>query len=165
MFQHQVLTEEDSEQVTEWITQGMENIDYDASNAIGNFIKQDFMEFWIMIILSCSFIGIPILILLLFGKAISLGVTVSAMIHASGVGCGMSFSIIVFMLPAMIKMFILLFMMSSSLKFFENLFQYKKEIRYEFVRHAFAVFISFLVICFLTLYRAFSLNLVNQILF
>lgn len=165
IFNNTILNEEEANHISQFITNGMADIDYDASNSIGNFIKQDFLDLIVMAVLSCSFIGIPILIILLFIKAVSLGITVSAMIHASGIGCGMSFSILVFMVPVIIKIFVMLLIVCSSIKFFENLFQYKKEIRYEFVRHAFIIFLSFLVICILTLYRAFSLNLINQILF
>ena len=43
--------------------------------------------------------------------------------------------------------------------------KYQKEMKYEMVRHAFTLLISFLVFCVLMVYRVFSLNLVNNILF
>ena len=142
----------------------MDEIFDDSSNLVAKYIKQDFIEWIVLVVLSCSLVGIPIMLVWVLISSISLGITVSALIHTGGIGYGMSFSILVFMLPVILKILILLLLLCSSLKFIENILRYKKEVRYEIVRHAFVLSITILLICVLAFYRAFSLNLVNNIL-
>jgi len=163
-FNHTIMEPEESEQIFQFVNNGIETLSIETSDIIANYIKEDFLEFLIMAVLSFSFIGIPIMFLLLFIKSFSLGVTVSALIHVSGAGYGMSFSILVFMIPIMLKILIALILICSSVKLLENLLRYQKEMKYEIIRHACSLFITFLILCGLILYRVFSLNIVNHIL-
>ena len=164
-FNQTIIDNEEAEQISQYVMNGVETLKLETSNIIGNYIKEDFGEFVVMGVLSFSLIGIPIMFLLLFIKSVSLGVTVSSLIYAVGAGYGMSFSILVFMIPVMLKILISLILLCSALKLLENILKYQKEMKYEMVRHAFTLLISFLVFCVLMVYRVFSLNLVNNILF
>lgn len=152
------------EEISQYIIESMEGITTQTSDAISNYIKQDFFELIVICLLSFSIIGIPAILILLFVKAISLGITISALIYSSGIGYGLSFSILVYMIPTIVKIIVLLIIVCSSLKFIENILKYKKETKYEMIRHAFAILIAFSAICLIALYRVFSLNIINQIL-
>ncbi len=165
IFNNTISTEENATSIFQNVTEKIETIGDGTSEITSNYIKQDFLEVIIICILSFSVIGIPIIVILAFISSISLGVTVSALIHTNGVGSGLSFSILVFMIPTIIKIFILLILACSSIKFIENILKYKKEIKYEIVRHAFTNLIVLLLTCILAVYRTFSLNIVSQILF
>lgn len=163
-FNQTIMDNEEAEQISQYVMNGVETLKLETSNIIGNYIKEDFGEFVVMGVLSFSLIGIPIMFLFLFIKSVSLGVTVSSLIYAGGAGYGMSFSILVFMIPVMLKILISLILLCSALKLLENILKYQKEMKYEMVRHAFTLLISFLVFCVLMVYRVFSLNLINSIL-
>lgn len=163
-FNQTIIDNEEAEQISQYVMNGVETLKLETSSIVGNYIKEDFGEFIVMGILSFSLIGIPIMFLLLFIKSVSLGVTVSSLIYAGGAGYGMSFSILVFMIPVMLKILISLILLCSALKLLENILKYQKEMKYEMVRHAFTIFISFLIFCILMVYRVFSLNLINSIL-
>ena len=165
VFNNNINKVESSTEISFYVTEKLEGISSKNSEAIGSYIQQDFFEFIVISVLSFSIIGIPVIVILLFIKALSLGVTVSALIYSSGISSGLSFSILIFMIPTLIKMFALLVTICSSLKFIENILKYKKEIKYELVRHAFTILIIFLMFCAVAVYRCFSLNLVDKILF
>lgn len=165
VFNNQINFEENSEEISQYVSERIESIGTETSSAITSYIKEDFFEFFVISVLSFSIVGIPIMMILLFAKAVSLGVTTSALIYASGAGTGLSFSILIFMIPVILKIFAMLMILCSTIKFLENILKYRKEIKYEILRHAFVNFIAFLAVCLVTLYRAFSLNVVNQILF
>lgn len=163
-FNQTVIDNEEAEQISQYVLEGIETLKLEDSNIILNYIKEDFLEFIIMVILSFSLIGVPIIFLLLFIKSVSVGITVSSLIFAGGVGYGLSFSILIFMIPVMLKILMSIILLCSALKLLENILKYQKEMKYEMVRHAFTILIIFLVFCGLILYRVFSLNLINNIL-
>lgn len=165
IFNNKIKDEDSANGILQYVTESIESLSSQASDTIGNYIKQDFFELIIICILSFSIIGIPVIMILLFIKAISLGITISALIYSTGAGAGLSFSILVFLVPILIKMVVLLMLVCSSFKFIENILKYKKEIKYEIIRHAFINLLSLLAIFILIIYRTFSLNIVNQILF
>lgn len=165
IFNSKLDNQNDTSEISQYLTEGIENLADQATETIGNYVKQDFLELIIICVLSFSIIGIPVIMILLFVKAVSLGITISALIYSSGVGAGLSFSILVFMVPVLIKMAVLLLLVCSSFKFVENILKYKKEIKYEIIRHAFINLISLLATLVLIIYRTFSINIVNQILF
>lgn len=150
--------------ITESINKNLEILSQDVTSFIQSYIKKDFGEFFILLILSCSFVGLPIMIGWIFMKSFSLGITISALIYVNGIGYGMSFSILVFLIPTLMKVLMLLFILGSSAKLLENLFHYQKEMKYEMIRHALNLLIAFFIVCILILYRIFSLHLVNQLL-
>ena len=78
-FNHTVIDNEDAEEVSQYIINGMETFNIETSDILTNHIKKDFGDFISIIILSFSFIGIPVIFILLLYKSISLGVTVSAL--------------------------------------------------------------------------------------
>lgn len=165
IFNHNISIEENATNISHYVTQKIESIGDGTSEIISNYIKQDFLELLIICVLSFSIIGVPMIIILTFTNAISLGVTVSALIHTNGVGSGLSFSILVFMIPTIIKIFVLLMLVCSSIKLIENILKYRKEVKYEMVRHALTNLVAFILTCVLVIYRTFSLNIVSQILF
>lgn len=146
------------------IDKSMEILNQDIASVIRNYTQKDLGEFLVLLILSCSFIGIPIIIGWIFMKAFSLGITISAFIYVNGIGYGMSFSILVFLVPILIQILMLLLILGSAIKLLENLFHYQKEMKYEIIRHALNLLIAFFIVCILMLYRIFSLHLVNQLL-
>lgn len=163
-FNNNINFDENAEDISQYIITSVEQICMDTSGTISNFIRQDFLELFIICALSFSIVGIPLILILVFIKAISLGITVSALIHAGGVGYGLSFSILAYMVPTIIKMIILLIIVCSSLKLLENILKYKKEIKYEIIRHAVSIIFAFIAICVISIYRTFSFNIINQIL-
>lgn len=163
-FNQTVIDNEEAEQISQYVIEGIDTLKVENSNVIGNYIKEDFWEFIIIMVLSFSLIGVPIIFLMLFIKSVSIGITVSSLIFAGGAGYGLSFSILIFMIPVMLKILMSIILLCSSLKLLENILKYQKEMKYEMVRHAFTILITFLVFCGLILYRVFSLNLINNIL-
>lgn len=134
------------------------------ASVIKNYIQKDFEEFFILLVLSCSLIGIPIMVGWIFVKSFSLGITISALVSVNGIGYGMSFSILLFLLPTLMKVFMILLILGSTVKLIENLLRYQKEIKYEVIRHSLNMLIAFLIVCILVAYRIFSLHLINKFL-
>lgn len=165
IFNNKIKIEENAMSIQQYTTDKIESIGQNITQSISDYIKQDFLELFILSVLSVSIVGTPIIIIWLFYDSLSLGITISAIIHTSGVGEGISFSIIVFMIPTIIKVFSLLLMVCSSVKLLENIMKYKKEFKYEIIRHAIVNLIVFFAFCAMAIYRSFSLNLINQILF
>ncbi|MBO5142497.1 MAG: stage II sporulation protein M [Clostridia bacterium] len=165
IFSNKVKNEEDAIYISKYITERIESIGEQTSEVTSNFIKQDFFGFFTICILSFCLIGIFIIIFITFIRALSLGITISALIHTNGIACGLSFSILVYLVPLITNLIIILMLVCSSIKFWENIIRYKKETKYEIIRHAIVILVSFVLICVLTIYRTFSLNIVNQILF
>ena len=165
IFSNKLDNKNEASEISQYLTESIESLSIQTTDVIGNYVKQDFLELIIICILSFSIIGIPVIMILLFTKAISLGITISALIYSSGAGAGLSFSILVFLVPVLIKMAVLLMLVCSSFKFLENILKYKKEIKYEIIRHAFVNLISLLATLVLIVYSSFSINVVNQILF
>jgi len=155
---------ENDGQISQYVLDTISQIK-ETNDIIGEYIKQDFLEWLILSVLSFSVIGIPIILVLLLLKSISLGITTSALIYTSGAGMGMSFSILMFMIPVIIKIFTTLILVSSTFKFVENTLMYKKEFKYELVRHALVNIIAFLATCIIFVYRGISINILKQILF
>lgn len=164
-FNKSISNEKDSMQISYYVAEKIETIGNELSNSLASYIKQDFLELIIICTLSFSIIGIPIIILILFFNAISLAITISSIIYTTGIGCGLSFSILMFLIPVIIKIFIYLILVCSSLKFIENILKYKKEFKYEMVRHAIVNLLSLSSIFAFMIYRTFALNIVSQILF
>lgn len=160
-----IIDDAASSELSIFILEKLESISLKKSDAINDYIKQDFIDLIVISILSFSIIGIPIMIILLFIKALSLGITISALIHVTGVGSGLSFSILMFMLPTLLKIFAILMLICSSIKFTENIIKYKKEIKYEIIRHAFVNAITLIFFLVIVSYRYISINIVSQILF
>ena len=165
IFNENITNVESAEHISQYVSERIEIIGMKTTAALSGYIKQDFLELLIISILSFSIVGVPVILFLFFIDSVSMGITISALIHTSGIGSGLSFSILIFMVPAIIRVFIILMMICSSLKFTENILKYKKEFKYEIVRHAFVNLIAFFAICVVALYRTFSLNIVNQILY
>ena len=165
IFSNKVKNEEDAIYISKYITERIESIGEQTSEVTSNFIKQDFFDLFTICILSFCLIGIFIIIFITFIRALSLGITISALIHTNGIACGLSFSILVYLVPLITNLIIILMLVCSSIKFWENIIRYKKETKYEIIRHAIVILVSFVLICVLTIYRTFSLNIVNQILF
>ena len=165
IFTKNISIEENANEIIEYITNNIEYIETQSSNIVASYVKQDYIEIFIICILSVSIIGVPIMLLFIFVTSISLGTTISALVYTYGAGTGISISIILFFIPILTKVFILLMMLSSSLKFIENIFKYEKEIKYELIRHALICLITVISICILSLYRTFSINLINQTMF
>ena len=164
-FNHIATNENESESIVQYVTQSIEWLETDKANMIKNYIKEDWLSWIVIAIISCSFIGIPLIFIIIFIEAVSLGITVSALVYSGGVAYGMSFSILIFMVPTLIKIVTIIFLLCSSWKFVENIIKYQKEIKYELIRHLLSIGITLLLQLFLMMYRAFSLSLVNQILF
>lgn len=164
-FHHMLSSEKVASEVTTYMAENLEQFEQNQTDFIHSFLKEDWLEFLAMVIVSCSLLGVPVMLLGLLAKSMSLGITVSALIYTNGIGFGMSFSILLFLLPALLKMLAMVLILCSSMKLLENLLRERKELKYELVRHGFILFLAFLVICGLALYRAFSLNVIQQVLF
>lgn len=164
VFNNNITKEGQSVQISQYISNSINQIDGNE-DVWAEYVKQDFFELIILLVLSFSVIGVPLIILLVFIKAISLGITISALIFTGGAGMGMAFSILMFMIPIIIKIFTTLIVVSSSIKFMENILMYKKEFKYELIRHSCVNIIAFVMTCINLLYRVISFNILNQILF
>ncbi len=164
IFHQSILVEETKETVLQYVQQGVEKVGDKENNNIANFVKQDFTELCFWGILSFSIVGAIFLLFSVFFRALSMGITISALMEAIGISYGVSFSILIFMVPVILKLLSMLFLYSSSLKFMENVFQYKKEIKYELIRHSVVFLVCFFIFCLIMLYRVLSFYMVQQIL-
>lgn len=164
VFNQNIEVEENSNEVSDYLNETIESFGNNPSNVVSEFVREDFFELLIFCVLSLSIVGLPIILILIFIKAISLGTTISALINLKGIGYGTSFSILIFMVPTIIKIFVILALVCSSIKFIENILRYKKEIKYEIIRHAFVILLAFLATCVVVLYRTISINIIDQIL-
>lgn len=165
IFNKNIETEENLREITTVITSKIEMIGTSCSETVASFIKQDYLELVILFILSFSVIGIPVIMIFLFMQAISLGITISALIYTCGTSTGLSFSLLVFLIPSIIKVIMVLLILCSSIKFAENIFKYKKEVKYELIRHGVTNLLALMAIITISMYRTFSLNIVSKILF
>ncbi len=159
------IEEKNIVEITQMISHKIEMIGMNCSEAIASFIKQDYIELVMLFILSFSIIGIPVIVIFLFMQAISLGITISALIYTCGTSTGLSFSLLVFLIPSIIKVITVLLILCSSIKFAENIFKYKKEVKYELIRHGVTNILALVAIIVISVYRTFSLNIVSKILF
>lgn len=165
IFNKSIELAENTKVVSQNVSSKIEILGSNTSEVINSYIKQDYIDLFILCMFSFSLIAIPGIAILFFLHAISLGITISALIYTCGTNAGLSFSILIFLVPTIIKSLIVLMIICSSLKFIENILKYKKEIRYEIIRHAVVNIIALIATFFITIYRSISLNMISKILF
>lgn len=121
----------------------------DTVNLLKNIIGNHIMYSFILWVMGCTIIGIPIVYGLVIFKGFSLGYTISSIIFALGIGKGTLFCIITILLQNLIIIPCILALAVSGIKLYKLMIKDKKKenIKIEMIRHTiFSLFIACILI-------------------
>lgn len=131
---------------------------------INNYFLKDVFKIILLVIISSSMIGLPLLLIWILYDGISLSFTINFLIHSYGILKGNLLSILLLFLPNLAMLIANMIITISSIKLIKNIIKMKKSLKIEMVRHLIICALGAITIMIGFLWRIFAMNFVENII-
>ena len=150
-------------EINELIEQIMKAFSSEKLVLINEYFFKDILKIILLIIISSSMIGLPLLLIWIIYDGISLSFTINFLIYTYGVLKGNFISIILLFIPNLSMLIANMIITISSLKLIRNIVKMKKSLKIEIIRHLIICALGAIIIMIGFLWRIFAMNFVENI--
>lgn len=147
-------------QLIEQIIAGFNN---EKWTIINDYFFKDIFKIILLIIISSSMIGLPLLLIWILYDGISLSFTINFFIYTYGMLKGNLLAMLLLFIPNLAMLLANMIITISSIKLIKNIVKMKKSLKMEIMRHLIICALGAIIIMIGFLCRIFAMNFVENI--